>query len=219
MEWATYAHLAEPSFFLVTRELYGIESEIAARGCERQTDALYFTRRVEYPWAFLQIPSNTQTALDAGGGAATFQYLLSKYLPVVYNVDLNPEWVSKVNGVKAAIHGFSNLNAVQGDLSDLSQFSDGAFDAALCISALEHGGQEKVERIVEELTRVTNGPVLITVDIGVGSEMMPVEVLQRLAAKYGFAVPPYPESVMVGLISGKQYRVACVRLDSHVSAA
>ena len=215
MEWAKFSNLADPQFFLVTEQLVNIERKIASKGCEKQTDALYFCRRFEYPWAFLQIPENAEIVLDAGGGPATFQYLLSAFIPHVHNVDYNPEWVKKVNAVKEVTGEFSNLTVTKGDISNLSFIPDKTFDVTTCLSVIEHSAHSKAIQIFDELLRVTNGPVLITVDVGVGGpELLEPEMLYILSLKYGFTVPPLPSDTIACVTrEGYKFKVACIRLE------
>ena len=218
MEWARYSALSDPQFFLVTEKILNLERDIEKKGGERQTDALYLTRRFEYPWAFLQIPENTQTVLDAGGGPATFQYLLSSFIPKVHNVDLNVEWVNKVNKVKTITGRFSNLTVVRGDILNLSHILDKTFDTTTCISVIEHIEYEKTMKIVDELLRVTRGPVLITADIGENDpELMTPGTLHRLADKHGFTVPDIPlDAMQHRTVRGEPFKVACIKLEGGI---
>lgn len=218
MEWARYSALRDPQFFLVTEGILNVERDIEKRGGERQTDALYETRRFEYPWAFLQIPEEAQTMLDAGGGPSTFQYFLAKYVSRVYNIDKCLEWVDKVNGVKKLMGDFDNLTIEKGDLTDLSRISDKMFDATTCISVIEHGQPEEALKIIDELLRVTDGPVMVTADVGYDDvELMKPEVLHMISDRYGFMVPWAPVDVITrGTVKGNKYRVACIRLEGGV---
>lgn len=213
IEWARYSHLADEQFFRVTRRQLEIEEWIASKGCERQTDALYFTRRVEYPWAFLQIPEKASAVLDAGGGPATFQYMLASYLPEAYNIDVNPTWVEKVKRVKEKTGAFKNLIVAQGNIDNIP-YADKTFSATVCISVLEHSDQEKLVDMVDELLRVTSGPVLMSVDVGAGREMMTLETLKHIGRRAGIMVPSVPPDAMLGTIRGEPYRVALVRLEA-----
>jgi len=215
LKWAEYSDLASPTYFLVTESLLNIEREVGAAGGHRNTDALYYTRRVEYPWAFLQIPGDAQSVLDAGGGPATFQYMLARHIPVVYNVDSYPDWVERVGKTKALLKNMGELVMVTRDLCDLSNFKDKSFDATTCISVMEHAGADKASRIIDELLRVTKGPILMTVDVGSGDlELMPPDVLYALGERYKFTVPDLPIDAMYCKSGrGNGFHVACIRLE------
>jgi len=215
MEWATYSKLARLDYFLVTEMLLNLEREIENKGGERLTDALYYTRRFEYPWVYLQIPTKAQRILDAGGGPATFQYLLSKKFPFVFNVDLNPEWVDKVNRTKRATGMFGNLTIQLGDISSLDGGSDGFFDVTTCVSVVEHGEDLKSAEIIDELLRVTDGPILLTVDVGFGdSQLLSFTRLYELAQLYGFEIPERPPDIIRGKTArGVFFEVACINLE------
>jgi SAM-dependent methyltransferase len=216
--WACYSRLADENFFLVSEAILNAEREIAAAGLEKQTDALYPPRRFEYPWAFLQIPENSKRVLDAGGGPATFQYLLSKYVPEVYNIDINSKWIDKVENVKRVTGKFGNIVTAKGNLAEMPFVEDKTFDASLCVSVIEHG--RDAEAIICELLRVTKGPVLITTDVGYGEELLNPSVLHQLGERFGFTVPEVPlDAIHRATAGGEHYKVACIRLDSHVSAA
>jgi len=214
MTWVQFSGLAYPNYFFVTKDIYGIESELAEHGCERQTDSIHFSRRFEYPWAWLQIPENVQRHLDAGGGAATFQYLLARFIPSVTNVDHNPMWVEKVNEVKRRTGMFQNLDVVHGDIADLSRFPDKWFGSTTCISVVLFSDTATTEKILDELLRVTGGPVLMSVDVGEGDELMSLADLFHLSQRYEFLVPFLPPDVMnCTTYSGKAFKVACIRLE------
>lgn len=214
MLWVYFAELANPQYFFVTKDLYDLETELTTHGCKRQTDSLHFTRRFEYPWAFLQIPEHSENHLDAGGGAATFQYLLAKFIPNVTNLEIDSMWREKVADVKRKTGLFSNLDVVVGDISDLYMFKDKCFTSTTCISVIEHGGQRKAEKMVDELLRVTDGPVLISIDVGDGEELMNINDVFSLSRRYGFNVPYLPSDVMnCQTAGGKAFKVACIRLE------
>ena len=214
MEWAKYSYLASPVFFKITKEIYETELEIEANGGQLLTDALYLTRRFEYPWVFSQISPDNKVVLDAGGGPASFQYYLAKKFHYVHNIDLLDAWVDKVNDTKWVTGLFSNLTIRKGDLSDLSHIPDGLFDVAVCISVVEHNGS-KALRMVDELLRVTSGDVFVTVDVGEDDEeLLPMETLYEMEERYGFMIPNVPPDVIRNkTVRGNDFKVACMRLE------
>jgi len=214
MEWASYSKLADQNYFLVTEKLLDIERWIEMNGGERLTDALYPTRRFEYPWVFTNIAPWSDMILDAGGGPAIFQYLLSKSFKKVWNIDLNQEWIDKVNNTKDITGTFGNLDILLGDISNLSQWDDDIFCSTTCISAIEHGDSGKIEQIINELLRVTRGPVLITVDVGYGDQLLHPTLLSLLGDIFSFNIPSKPSDIMRSRTYQKQlFEIACIKLE------
>jgi ubiquinone/menaquinone biosynthesis C-methylase UbiE len=225
MEWAFSHFLVLQEVFMVTNWLVDIEREIECRtkGEIVKSDALYSTRRFEYPWAFIHLPQRRGCKiLDAGGGGAIFQFLLSLLNREVINMDLNNEHLEEVKKIKRKTGLFSNVETIQGDFTK-TEYLNNTFDATVCISALEHGKHENIIDAVRELRRITDGSLMITLDVNVEDrphrEGVEPELLERLAHEYGFQVPKLPKDVMVLKTSDMcHFVVACIYLHGEDGA-
>jgi SAM-dependent methyltransferase len=106
--------------------------------------------------------------LDAGGGPGRYTIELARMGYDVILVDVTPEMLELAErrirraGIKRKVQGM-----VEGSLSDLSRFSNGSFDAVLCLGgALSHVvSASRREKSINELTRVAKkqSPIFISV--------------------------------------------------------
>ena len=113
------------------------------------------------------------TILDAGGGPGRYSIELAKEGYSIVLLDLVPEMLETAKkkmrraGVLRKVNQF-----VQGSIEDLSAFSDGSFDAVLCLGApLNHLLEAKRrEKAAEELVRVAkrNAPIFVSVISRIG---------------------------------------------------
>jgi 2-polyprenyl-3-methyl-5-hydroxy-6-metoxy-1,4-benzoquinol methylase len=113
------------------------------------------------------------TILDAGGGPGRYSIELAKQGYNVILLDLVPKMLETAKkkmrraGVLRKVRQF-----VQGSVEDLSAFSNGSFDAVLCLGApLNHLLEAKQrEKAAEELVRVSkkNAPIFVSVISRIG---------------------------------------------------
>ena len=113
------------------------------------------------------------TVLDAGGGPGRYSIELAKQGYNIVLLDLVPEMLETARkkmrraGVLRKVRQFA-----QGSVEDLSAFSDGSFDAVLCLgSPLNHLLETKQrKKAAEELVRVAkkNAPIFVSVISRIG---------------------------------------------------
>ncbi len=113
------------------------------------------------------------TILDAGGGPGRYSIELARQGYNIVLLDIVPEMLETARkkmrraGVLRKVRQF-----VQGSVEDLSAFSDGSFDAVLCLGApLNHLLEAKQrEKAAEELVRVAkkNAPIFVSVISRIG---------------------------------------------------
>lgn len=116
-------------------------------------------KRWEYPWALDRARLEPGSrVLDAGAGDSIFPIHLASEGHRVTALDL------EFHGGLGALHGVP-VEYVRGDLTDMP-LEDGAFDAAFCISVIEHLPEERIPRAMGELRRVLRpgAPLLLTTD-------------------------------------------------------
>ena len=215
MCWADLYPLVSPVFFNITRTHVNVEDEIVRLGGERLTDALHPPRRFEYPWTYVNLPNTRDIViLDAGGGPASFQYLLALNFKRVVNVDMNREFLARVEAIKHRTTMFPNLETQLGLLSKLD-YPDKYFDVTTCVSVLEHS-DEDVFPVIDELLRVTKDVVLITIDVKVGGDVgLGFDILNEMGKRYGFEVPEIHNGALrlIPKNGTEDMCIACIRLE------
>lgn len=120
---------------------------------------LHPSKRWEYPWALERAGLAARSrVLDVGCGASIFPVYLAGEGHRVAAVDL------RLPGRLDRLHGVT-VGYAAGDLT-LLPFADGAFDAAFCISVVEHLPEKRVRPAMSELRRVLRpgGRLLLTTD-------------------------------------------------------
>ncbi|HEX6940818.1 MAG TPA: class I SAM-dependent methyltransferase [Longimicrobiales bacterium] len=120
---------------------------------------LHPSKRWEYPWALEQARLEPGSrVLDAGSGASIFPVYLARRGHAVVALDLV---VERRFGAANAVA----VDYVAGDLTALP-FAAGTFDAAFCISVIEHLPGERIPQALAELRRVLHqdGRLLLTTD-------------------------------------------------------
>jgi SAM-dependent methyltransferase len=120
---------------------------------------LHPSKRWEYPWALERAGLvHGNRVLDAGCGASIFPIYLATEGYEVSALDLNPP------ANLDSLHGV-DIDYVQGELTKLP-FADNAFDAAFCISVIEHLGTDGMPAAMSELRRVIRfgGKLMLTTD-------------------------------------------------------
>lgn len=217
MQWAQSNFLALNEVWMITDWLVDVEREIHRETGISRSDALYYSRRFEYPWAFMRLPQRRGCRiLDAGGGNATFQFLLSLLHGEVVNMDLNTEFLGEVEKIKSATRLFNNLKTVEGDITRTS-YPDNYFDASVCISALEHGSHGDVSRGITELRRITRGPIAVTMDVTqegyLDKECVDKYVLRQSLEKYRIDLNSVPYDIMLmRTVRNIPFMIACIYL-------
>ena len=140
------------------------------------------------------------TILDAGGGPGRYSIELCKHGYEVVLLDLSP------GNITLARDKFSLrpkevqnklLEAVVGDIRDLSRFETGSFDAVLCLGGpLTHiSGADGGSRAVSELARVAKSGAVIYIEV-VGY----LAVLRTILLEFSYELlePPFEKLVQEG---------------------
>lgn len=99
-----------------------------------------------------------KTLLNAGCGTGEFNYYLRDRFEESYGIDINEADITTAREVSAG----SGIQFDTGDVEHLS-FSDGFFDAIICVDVLEH--VEHPDNVLAELRRVLKpgGQLVVTV--------------------------------------------------------
>jgi len=133
------------------------------------------TRAFEYPWAFYSIDVRPgQRVLEIGGALSGLQFVLARGGASVVNVDPFVAYGDEGPPVEdpSASHGW--LNDVHGTdvvlrrtTVDEAALPARSFDAALCISTIEHLSPDAIKAILGEVARVLGpgGRFVLTVDL------------------------------------------------------
>jgi SAM-dependent methyltransferase len=101
-----------------------------------------------------------RTILDAGGATGVFSIPLARRGFHLTHLDLSSEMLAIA---REKAQGLSNMEFVEGNASDLSRFSDGAFDLVLNLDgAISFSGSKAIQAI-RESCRVTKQKVILTV--------------------------------------------------------
>jgi len=221
MEWAFRGLLNQHNYFMITSWLLDIERKIEerTRGALSKSDALYPSRRFEYPWTFIRLPQRRCRILDAGGGPGPLQYLLSMLNMEVVNVDINKDYLDEVEQLKEVFEEFRNIKTVIGDFNQLD-YPDNYFDATVCVSAVEHGGHDRIVDAVNEFRRVTRGPIMLTLDVSMEQrhhpECVDMNTFKTMADYLGFLIQPLPmDPISMITHDGHNFAIACVYLHGE----
>src|SRR5262245_65515705 len=149
----------QSEFLAQTRLLWGSDFPIPG-------DALcHFSRQWEFPYAWAKVARLPGRILDAGSGMTFFPFLLAA---AGFDVDccdgddslgLETRFAHAVEATGCAVR-FASC-----DLTEMP-YEDAAFDAATCISVLEHTGSAWAD-IIAALARVLRpgGPLILTFDV------------------------------------------------------
>jgi len=206
-EWASYPRLIEHSFFHRTMMLYQLENVLKTP----ILDSLHWTRRFEYPWIMEKLDA-TGKILDVGAGATALQFAIANTAEVISaDVDLAAiDWVNSRRNDQLV----KNPKCILGGLPNLP-FPSNEFGTVLCISVLEHLPKDQVLSSINELIRVCNKGVLITMDIALGKphpKQTDVEDLCQITRVLGFACPPPPKNTLTFTMEDYTFGVACLQL-------
>lgn len=218
MVWADYTHLINPSFFLISKDLADIEFGID----QRYVNCLYWSRRVEYPWAVSSLyPYNkTEVVLDVGSDGSPLPYYLAQLVRKTYGLDNGPDSVEFM--VKAVEKlKLNNMVAVLGDARKLD-FPADFFDKVFCISVVEHI-EKGAQGAIDEIVRVTKptGKAAITLDVIITksdrerteSLYWDYSHLMELAQRYAFVIQAPSDKIMQVKISNAFIQVACLLVE------
>jgi len=88
-------------------------------------------RTVEYPWVEAHLEPPPAKVLDVGCGYSPLPKLLVEKGYDAYGIDINEDWIPKVEGFKAS-----------GQDIRYTSFQNGFFDQVLLVSTLEHVGMD-----------------------------------------------------------------------------
>jgi SAM-dependent methyltransferase len=172
--YALLTDLEDPEYAEIVRALEGFQAEFLSRTRPLwdgrfpvPPDALgHFTRQWEFPYAWANLSPLRGRFLDAGSGVTFFPFVFSAGGFEVVCCDADTDEL----GYRER---FASANALTGCpvryeecLLEEMSFPAGFFDAAACISVLEHVPHSRAA-IVESLARVVRpgGRVVITCDV------------------------------------------------------
>lgn len=140
--WATKDCIENINYANISMDLCKGPCDLTGRRhCSNIPFALHWSRRFEYPWAFLnaKLPINSKVPfkiLDCGAGLNPLQFYLAQKGYSVYSMDIDIISLLKVDKFKNRMN-LSTLHPCYGNILDIP-FPDGSFDRVLCISVLEH---------------------------------------------------------------------------------
>jgi len=164
--------------------------------------------------------------LDAGAGATALQFFLARSGIPTTSIDIDQsavDWVgsrppqkfwtpAKTNGALELAGGPKPISATA-RLPELP-FPDKVFGTSICVSVLEHLPRQEVLPAIWNLLRVSEGNVLITMDICLGtSDQVDVSSLLPLLQALHVQAKPLPPTALTFEIHGHRFAVACLNLS------
>ncbi|MBN2053170.1 class I SAM-dependent methyltransferase [Candidatus Woesearchaeota archaeon] len=130
---------------------------------EEDRQEKHHTLRTEIPREFIKkYLKKEDVVLDAGGGTGINAILMAKKCKHVTLLDISPKVLEHaIRNVKKA-NLSKKIDIIKGDISDLSEFKDGAFSFILCVGDAISYVLEKRFKAMHELVRVAKkGSILI----------------------------------------------------------
>jgi len=218
-KWATVGMGFEPEYFMITRQLVDIEEQLLKLpGIDKWKlaglDSLWWSRRIEYPWAIITLDiDKNDNILDAGCGFTFFPYYMAHYAGKVTGMDINPEIDDMVAFINKNVYEPVKFNV--GDVIS-TPYPTNTFDKTTCISVIEHIGKTNVEKALIELCRITKTKVVITMDVVINDSErghMNIYDLSDIGDKMGFDVPDRPASTIVNEFHGDIIAVLCMEIS------
>jgi 2-polyprenyl-3-methyl-5-hydroxy-6-metoxy-1,4-benzoquinol methylase len=206
-EWASYTRLIEQQFFYRTATLCQLERTLGTP----IPDSLHWTRRFEYPWILEKIVA-TDKLLDVGSGSTALQFFLSN-TSHVSAVDVDPAAVEWINS-RRSDQLIKNPMCILGGLPNLP-FSTNEFGIVICISVLEHLPKAQVLPSINDMLRVCNKSVLLTMDIALEKKherQTDFDDLCKMTKELGFDCPSLPPHPLAFNMDGYDFGVACIQL-------
>lgn len=173
-----------PELWPAIQECYDNQTGLWKNIIEREIH--HWSRIFEYPWVMTYGDFKaSQWVLDAAGGDAPLQRVISDRGAQIINIDLNQPPPHR------------NVIAFKGDIQNIDMV-DNIFDRVLCISVLEH--VDDPLKAIKELWRVLKpgGRLMVTMDIASYSRWnhtVDKEYAQRLLDYLGMQIPPEPDTV------------------------
>jgi SAM-dependent methyltransferase len=143
--------------------------------------------------------------LDIGAGPGRFTIELAEIGASIVVADISPRQLElNRERVTAAGKHEQVMDRIEADVTDLSRFGDGQFDAVVCYGGPLSYVVNRAEVAVAELVRVTrtNGHVLLSVMSLVGAVWHYLDVLLGLAARDGVELTD--EIIRTGFLPEKQ---------------
>ena len=147
---------------------------LSSTGAAETIPSLVFRpfRLWEYVWIYktLGLASGGLKVLDLGGPGTHLSILAALAGSGVTSVDINPDFVRAAQECALTMR-LPTLNAVAGDMRDLSAIPDESVDRVVCCSVLEHLTAADQETALREMARVLKpgGLVGLTFDYGPGA--------------------------------------------------
>jgi SAM-dependent methyltransferase len=192
--YALLRDLEDPAYEEVIRGMEGFQAEFLARtrplwGPEFPIpgDALsHFSRQWEFPYAWVNLGGTTGRLLDAGSGITFFPFFLATAGFEVDCCDGDASLGLEMRFDRASAATGRPVRFTCCELAELP-YADAAFDAAICISVLEHTGTARTE-IVAALARVLRpgGRLVLTCDVDLRREgSLLLEDVSELFAELG----------------------------------
>ena len=119
--------------------------------------------RTEIPREFIKkYLKAADVALDAGGGTGMNAIMMARRCEKVTLVDISPK-ILELAAINVKTAGLTEaIDLVEGDITDLGQFGDGAFSFVLCVGDSISYVLEQGPRAIQELVRAAQtGAILI----------------------------------------------------------
>lgn len=213
--WADYTLLLSSTSFLLTMELYKIETSLGR--AQEHSDAMHPTRRMEYPWVYTKLfpLSKDEIILDVGTGKSLFPLLIGQYVKEIHTIDKDTESVDYLKK-KVQMTNLQNITIGLGDAKNM-QFASNTFNKVYSISIIEHMPKEDAIHVIDEMLRVVKigGRVIITMDVMIEDfdKQIDLNYLCMVAEHYKipintqipvnvpiFRVPPYNRGFLIACL-------------------
>lgn len=154
-----------------------------------------WARKWEYPYALLHSDvKKDDFILDAGCGFTAFKVLLSKRTNNLYCLDSDKDVGTQIMQINSLLNreiAFTNANIRN------IPYPSNYFTTVFCISVLEHN--ENYFELMEELLRVTEEKLVVTLDVNIPQRKVPwnsfftLPVFKQFCSKYGISIRVPPE--------------------------
>ena len=110
-----------------------------------------------------------ETVFDGGAGSGRFSILLARRGLKVTHFDISEPMIEKARELAAEAGVLDRITFVKGALEDLSAFPDRAFDLVLSVDAPVSYTYPNQGRVIEELVRIAQKRILLSVSSRLGS--------------------------------------------------
>lgn len=215
-EWGDYRNLIEREYFIISSNLFQYQETIHTITGIQLFGAEHITRRLEYPWAYLQAQKGKH-CLDAGSGLSPFPFSLKEIYETVTILEIDTNAINQLNTIIDTC-GYQTIKAQYGDIRKIP-YPDNYFDDVFCLSVLEHGPVNPfLIETVDELLRVTKQNLYITMDVGpqgTPSGPLSYQQLEELANHLTMPLQPEPKQILRFQDTKLEYMVACITIKKR----